>query len=267
MPTDRVAVVTGSSRGIGRATALRLAADGAAVVVNYRTDAVAAHQVVTDIEARGGRAVMARADAGDPKELGSLLDTAERHYGGVDVLVHNAGGFVHGLLTAATDDDYTHAFSLNAHATFVALREAGRRLRDGGRIVYVSSAVTRMAPPGQALYAASKAAGEQLIRSFAREVGGRGITVNSVLPGPTDTDTFAASPAPVDALVAQTPLGRLGEPEDIADVVGFFTSDASRWITGRPVLTRRRVGPGQPHTAPSAAEPTSLRYFASTPLR
>jgi 3-oxoacyl-[acyl-carrier protein] reductase len=235
MLTERVAVVTGSSRGIGRATALRLAADGVAVVVNYRTDGEAAHRVVGEIEARGGRAVMARADAGDPTELGTLLDTAERRYGGVDVLVHNAGSFVHGLLTAATDDDYTHAFSLNAHATFVALREAGQRLRDGGRIVYVSSAVTRMSPPGQALYAASKAAGEQLIRGFAREVGARGITANSVLPGPTDTDTFAASPAPVDALVAQTPLGRLGEPEDIADAIVFFASDAARWITGQSI--------------------------------
>ncbi|TDD28079.1 SDR family oxidoreductase [Actinomadura sp. KC06] len=233
--TDRVAVVTGSSRGIGRATALRLATGGAAVIVNYHTDAASAKQVVADIEAGGGRAMTARADAADPTELRTLLDAAEHHYGGLDVLVHNAAGFVRTPLTAATDGDYAHTFSLNAQATFVALREAGRRMRDGGRIVFISSIVTRIDPPGEALYAASKAAGEHLIRTFAREIGPRGITVNSVLPGPTDTDGFAASSAPVETLIAQTPLGRLGEPEDIAEVIGFLASDAARWITGQHI--------------------------------
>jgi 3-oxoacyl-[acyl-carrier protein] reductase len=233
--TDRVAVVTGSSRGIGRATALRLAADGAAVVVNYRTETASAKRVVADIEANGGRATMTRADAADPAELRTLLDSAEHHYGGLDVLVHNAAGFVRGPLAAATDGDYGHAFSLNAQATFIALSEAGRRMRDGGRIVFISSAATRINPPGEALYAASKAAGEHLVRTFAREIGPRGITVNSVLPGPTNTDGFAAASAPVEALVAQTPLGRLGEPEDIAEVVGFLVSDAAAWITGQSI--------------------------------
>ncbi|HEY3682072.1 MAG TPA: SDR family oxidoreductase [Streptosporangiaceae bacterium] len=233
--TDRVAVVTGSSRGIGRATALRLAARGAAVVVNYRSDAASAKQVVSDIEAKGGRAMMMRADGAEPAELRMLLDAAEHHYGGLDVLVHNAAGFIRGPLATATDDDYAHAFALNAHATFVALREAGHRMRDGGRIVFISSAVTRVNPPGEALYAASKAAGEHLVRTFAREIGPRGITVNSVLPGPTNTDGFAASSAPVETLTARTPLGRLGEPEDIAEVVGFLVSDAARWVTGQNI--------------------------------
>ena len=233
--TDRVAVVTGSSRGIGRAIALRLAAAGAAVVVNYRADADAAKRVVAEIEASGGRATGVRADAGEPGELRALLDAAERHYGGLDVLVHNAAGFVHGPLADATDDDYELVFALNARATFVALREAGHRVRDGGRVVFVSTAATRLSPPTGALYAASKSAGEQLVRTFAREVGARGITVNSVLPGPTDTELFAASAAPVDELVARTPLGRLGEPEDIADVVGFLVSDDARWITGQSI--------------------------------
>lgn len=233
--TDRVAVVTGSSRGIGRATALRLAVGGAAVVVNYRAEADSAKQVVAAVEATGGRAVMVRADAADPEELRTLLDAAEHHFGGLDVLVHNAAGFVRGPLADATDGDFGNAFSLNARATFVALREAGHRMRDNGRIVFISSAATRLSPPGEALYAASKAAGEQLVRTFAREVGTRGITVNSVLPGPTDTDGFAASSAPVDVLVARTPLGRLGEPEDIAEVVGFLVSDAARWVTGQSI--------------------------------
>ncbi|MGV9675705.1 SDR family NAD(P)-dependent oxidoreductase [Nocardia sp. NPDC003482] len=233
--TDRVAVITGSSRGIGRAVALRLAARGVAVVGNYRTDAAAAARVVADIESRGGRAMMLRADVANPGELRTLFDAAQRHYGGLDVLVHNAAGFVGGPLDAATEDDYRHAFSLNAHATFLALRQAGLDMRPGGRIVFVSSAVTRVNPAGQALYAASKAAGEHLVRTAARELGARGITVNSVLPGPTDTDLFASSGAPVDVLLAQTPLGRLAEPGDIADVVDFLASDAARWITGQSI--------------------------------
>jgi 3-oxoacyl-[acyl-carrier protein] reductase len=233
---DRVAVVTGSSRGIGRATALRLAAGGAAVVVNYRTDEAAAKHVVTAIEAEGGRATMVRADTTNPEELRALLDAAENNFGGLDVLVHNAWGFVRARLLAAADDDYyRQAFALNTQATFVALSEAARRMRDDGRIVFISSQVTRTSPPGRALYAASKAVGEQLVRTLAREVGARGITVNSVLPGPTNTDAFAALSAPVEALVAQTPLGRLGEPEDVADVVGFLVSDAARWVTGQSI--------------------------------
>jgi 3-oxoacyl-[acyl-carrier protein] reductase len=233
--TDRVAVVTGSSRGIGRAVALQLAAGGAAVVVNYRNDATSAKRAVAEIEAGGGRALMVRADTADPEELRTLFDAAEHHYGRLDVLVHNAAGFVRGPLTAATDRDYLHAFSLNAHATFVALREAGRNMRDGGRIVFISSAATRINPQGEALYAASKAAGEHLVRTVARELGVRGITVNSVLPGPTNTDGFASASAPVEALIAQTPLGRLAEPEDIAEVVNFLASDAARWITGQSI--------------------------------
>ena len=232
---DRVAVVTGSSRGIGRATALRLAADGLSVVVNYHTDAISGKQVAASIQAQGGRAVAQRANAADPAELRALLDVAEQCYGGLDVLVHNAGGFVRGALDNATDEQYRQAFALNAHATFLSLREAGHRMSDGGRIVFISSVATRLSPPDQALFAASKAAGEQLVRSYAREVGARGITVNNILPGPTDTDGFGASSAPTDTLIARTPLGRLGRPDDIADVVAFLASDAARWITGQSI--------------------------------
>jgi 3-oxoacyl-[acyl-carrier protein] reductase len=235
-PGARVAVVTGSSRGIGRATAMRLAADGAAVVVNSRADSTAAEQVVGAIRARGGYARSHIADVADPSGLVSLLEAAERYFGGLDVLVHNAAGFARGPLAAAADHDYGHTFGLNARATFVALREAGHRMRDGGRIVFISSVATLMSPPGEVLYAASKAAGEHLVRGFAREVGARGITVNAVLPGPTDTDGFAAAGAPVEALVARTPLGRLGRPSDVADVVGFVASDAARWITGQSIV-------------------------------
>ncbi|MEV0223908.1 SDR family oxidoreductase [Streptomyces sp. NPDC050704] len=231
----RAAVVTGSSRGIGRAVALRLAADGFGVVVNYRTDAQAASDVVRAAEAAGGRATAVRADAADPAQLRTLFDAAHRHYGGVDAFVHNAGGYVGGTLAEATDEDYERAFAVNARAAFTAFRAAARDVREHGRVIYISSAATRVSPAGQALYAAAKAAGEQLVRTFAREVGARGITANSVLPGPTNTRTFATSSAPVDQLVARTPLGRIGEPEDIANVVAFLASDDARWVTGQSI--------------------------------
>jgi 3-oxoacyl-[acyl-carrier protein] reductase len=183
----------------------------------------------------GGKATAVRADAGDPVQLRSLFDVAEQQYGGLDVLVHNASAFVQSPLADATDDDFRLLFGLNAHATFTALREAATGMRDGGRIVFVSSVVARLSPPGQALHAASKAAGEQLVRSFSKEVGERGITVNSVQPGPTETDGFAAAGAPVQMLVGRTPLGRLGRPEDIAEVIGFLVSDAARWLTGQTI--------------------------------
>ncbi|MGK5531843.1 SDR family oxidoreductase [Streptomyces sp. URMC 129] len=231
---DKVAVVTGSSRGIGRAIALRLAADGVRVVVNYRKTAGAAEEVAAAVEESGGRAAVVRADVTDPAQLRSLFDAAERHFGGLDVFVHNAYAFVQSPLADATDEDYEVSFSANARATFVGLREAATRVRDGGRIIFISSSVTRVGYPTTALYAASKAAGEQMVRTVAREVASRGITVNSLLAGQTLTDGFRETvDDPPEVIARRIPMGRLGRPEDIADVVGFFASDASRWITGQ----------------------------------
>jgi 3-oxoacyl-[acyl-carrier protein] reductase len=236
--SDRVAVVTGSSRGIGRAIALRLAADGARVVVNYNSDVDAARQVVTTIEAAGGKATAVQADVSDPKQLRAVFDATDQHYGGLDVFVHNAPGFAGGPLAAASDEEYQRTFDVNSRATFMALRESAQRIRDGGRIVFISSSVTRASIPGLGLYSASKAAGEQLVRTFAREIAARGVTVNSVLPGITDTDGYRSKPAAPEeaaAAVARTPLGRIGQPEDIADVVGFLASDGGRWVTGNSI--------------------------------
>ncbi|ATL28774.1 SDR family oxidoreductase [Streptomyces formicae] len=232
---SRVAIVTGSSRGIGRAVALRLAADGVRLVVNYHSDEQAAKSVAKEVAEAGGQAVVVRADVADPEQLRGLFDSAEQHFGGLDVFVHNAFGGPTGLLGECTDEQYSYAFGTNTQAMFVALREAATRVRDHGRVVYVSSVATRGSAPGLGLYAASKAAGEQLVRNFAREVGHRGVTVNSVLPGLVDTDATRDIGDHRDGIVQRTALGRSGRPEDIADVVGFLASDAARWITGQSI--------------------------------
>jgi 3-oxoacyl-[acyl-carrier protein] reductase len=231
----KVAIVTGSSRGIGRAIAERLGANGASVIVNYRSDADAAAHVVATIEQSGGRAVAVRADVTDRDELRELFDAAERHYGGLDIVVGNVGIARFGRLVEFTDEDYELIFTTNTRATFRTLREAANRVRDNGRIVVISSVAAAMHGPDSAVYGASKAAGDALVRALAKELGPRGITANSVLPGAVRTDAlFEHRPAGViEGIAARTPLGRIGEPDDIAEIVAFLCSDAARWVSGQ----------------------------------
>lgn len=227
---SKVALVTGSSRGIGRAIAERLGADGMSVVVNYRADRAAADEVVAKIEASSGRATAVQADVTDPAQLRDLFDAAQRHFGGLDVLVNNVGTARFSPVAEASDEDFDVLFDTNARATFTALREAANRLRDGGRIVVISSGVTAANRPGTGLYGAAKAAGDQLVRVLAKELGPRRITVNSVRPGATRTDALAElQPESVlEQMAAQTPLGRIAEPADIADIAAFLASEDSR---------------------------------------
>ncbi|QIZ36110.1 SDR family oxidoreductase [Saccharopolyspora sp. ASAGF58] len=234
---SKVALVTGSSRGIGRAIAERLGADGMSVVVNYRADRAAADEVVAKIEASSGRATAVQADVTDPAQLRDLFDAAQRHFGGLDVLVNNVGTARFSPVAEASDEDFDVLFDTNARATFTALREAANRLRDGGRIVVISSGVTAANRPGTGLYGAAKAAGDQLVRVLAKELGPRRITVNSVRPGATRTDALAElQPESVlEQMAAQTPLGRIAEPADIADIAAFLASEDSRWVTGQMI--------------------------------
>lgn len=237
MTRPRAALVTGGSRGIGAAIARRLAVDGMSVLVNYRTDQQAADEVVAAITAGGGRAVAAQADVADPAQLRSLFDAAEEHFGGLDVVVNSAGVGHSSPLAQTSDADFDAVFAVNARATFVVLREAAHRLADEGRVIVISRA--GLPPrPGGGLYAASKAAGDALVRAAAQELGPRQITVNSVLPGATRTDMWthrSSGAADDDAVAARTALGRLGEAGDIAEVVAFLASDAARWITGQAI--------------------------------
>jgi 3-oxoacyl-[acyl-carrier protein] reductase len=190
------------------------------------------------ITSGGGRAVAAQADVADPDQLRGLFHTALTRFGRLDVVVSNAGVGHSALIADASDADFDAVFAINARATFVALREAADRLADGGRIIVISRASLRPRPGG-GLYAASKAAGDALVRTAAQELGPRQITVNSVLPGATRTEMWTGREHSRDhedtAVAERTALGRLGEPEDIADVVAFLASPSARWITGQAI--------------------------------
>ncbi|MBB3874986.1 SDR family oxidoreductase [Sphingomonas aquatilis] len=231
----RTAIVTGGGRGIGAAVARRLASDGANVVISYARSRDSALRTCDEIGRSGGRAVALAADAADPQSGTALFDAADEHFGGADILVNNAG-VGHLAPFAGTDEGaYDRLFSITK-GTFFTLQCAARRLRDGGRIVSVSTGLTRNWAQMAAAYAGSKAAIEQFSRSLSRELGPRGITVNVVSPGVVTTDMTAAMPLQMkEAAAAQTSLGRLGRPDDIADVIGFLCSPDARWITGQVV--------------------------------
>lgn len=228
-------IVTGAARGIGRAVAERLGSVGAGVVVNYRSDAAAAESVVATIRAAGGEATAVHADVAVPEQVHRLFDVARRQYGDPNVVVHSAAVTHFGPLAQATDADYDRVFDANTRATFATLRAAAGRVVDDGRIIVISSGAAVVPRANASLYAASKAAGDQLVRVLATELAVRRITVNSVRPGPTRTEKVAATVPPdqISAIAAEIPLGRLAEPGDIADVVAFLASDAGRWITGQ----------------------------------
>jgi 3-oxoacyl-[acyl-carrier protein] reductase len=234
---SQVAIVTGASRGIGAAVALRLARDGYAVVVNYAGKAEEAHGVVQRIESEGGRAIAVQADVSDSAAVRQLFDQAISTYGRADVLVNNAGIMPPALPPLAQTDDATfdRLFAVNVKGTFNTLREAATRLQAGGRIVNFSSSVIGLALPGYAVYAATKSAVETFTHVMAKELRGKGISVNAVAPGPTATALFldGKTPEAIERLAKAAPLERLGTPEDIASAVAFLAGKDAGWINGQ----------------------------------
>jgi 3-oxoacyl-[acyl-carrier protein] reductase len=229
------ALVTGGSRGIGRAIVRRLAADGAAVVFSYLQDEAAARAAAAEVAEAGGRALSVQADQGSLDDLLRLTGQAEEYLDGLDIVVINAAGGLPGLIREVTEDDYDRFMAVHAKGPFFLIQHAGRALRDGGRIVAISTLNTRLHPPGGALYTGAKGALEHFTKVAALEFGGRGITANIVSPGATDTELLrAANPgATFDDEVARTALRRLGQPEDIAAVVAFLAGPDSGWISGQ----------------------------------
>ena len=231
----KVAIITGSSRGIGAAIATRLAKDGLAVVINYAGNAARAEELAATIRGDGGEALPVRADVSDAAAVATLFDAAEKAFGGVDVLVNNAGIMTLGRIVDVDDAAFTRQVDINFRGTFNTLRQAARQLRNDGRVVNLSTSVVGLKFENYGVYAATKAAVETLTAILARELRGRNITVNAVAPGPTATDLFleGKSPELIQKLSAMSPLERLGTPVDIAAAVAFLVGSDGAWINGQ----------------------------------
>lgn len=232
---SKVAIVTGASRGIGAAVAERLARDGFTVVINYAGDAASAEDLARKIEGEGGRALTAQADVADPAAVRRMFDAAETAFGGVDVLVNNAGVMQLAPISDSDDALFDRTIAINLKGTFNTLREAGKRLRQGGRIVNFSTSVVGLNFPGYGVCVATKAAVESMTHVLSKELRGRAITVNAVAPGPTATDLFlkGKTPEQIDQLAKAAPLERLGTPDDIASVVSFLAGPDGAWVNGQ----------------------------------
>jgi 3-oxoacyl-[acyl-carrier protein] reductase len=233
--TNKIVIVTGASRGIGAAVAERLAADGFTVVINYSGDAKSADALACKIEGEGGRALTAKADVSDPNAVRRMFDAAEAAFGGVDVLVNNAGIMKLAKIADSDDSLFDQLIAVNLKGTFNALREAAKRLRDGGRIVNFSTSVVGTKLETYGVYAATKSAVETITAILSKELRGRSITVNAVAPGPTATDLFlnGKSPELIDRLAKMNPMERLGTPADIASAVAFLVGPDGEWINGQ----------------------------------
>ncbi len=233
--TNKVAIVTGASRGIGAAIAERLAADGFTTVINYAGKAAEADALVAKIEAAGGKALSAQADVSDPAAVARMFDAAQAAFGGVDVLVNNAG--IMKLANLADSDDalFDNQIAINLKGSFNTMREAAKRLRNGGRIINLSSSVVGLYQPTYGVYAATKAGVEAMTHILSKELRGRNITVNAIAPGPTATALFldGKPQAVIDHLTKLAPLERLGQPQDIAGAVAFLAGPDGAWINGQ----------------------------------
>lgn len=234
---DKVALVTGGSRSIGAAIARRLAADGAYVALTYSGSPDKAAEVVKSIEASGGRAIAIAADAGNPEAVRAAVARTVDTFGALDILVNNAGIALGGPIDQIKFEDYERMIAVNVTGAFVATQEALRHMRNGGRIVHIGSSMTRFASfPGASLYTLTKGAISGFNRSLVRDLGPRGITVNTVHPGPTDTDMNPADGAVAKIVGPGIAVGRYGESAEIANVVAFLASPGASFVTGADVL-------------------------------
>jgi len=231
--SGKVAIVTGASNGIGRAIAERFAEDGALVVVNYAKSAEKAQQVATGIQAKGGKAVVFQADMSRVADARRLVRETVTQFGRLDILVNNAGKFMPKPLMETTEDDFDQVIALNAKGPYFAMQEAANVLKDGGRIVNISTGGTHLSFPGATAYLGSKGALEQYTKGLAQELASRGITVNTVSPGFTETGMMTEQFRQIG--IQMSPFKRLGLPNDIADVVAFVVSEGARWLTGQNI--------------------------------
>jgi 3-oxoacyl-[acyl-carrier protein] reductase len=239
--TGKVAVVTGASKGIGAAIAKALAAEGAAVVVNYASSRSGADAVVAAITAAGGKANAVQGDVSKAADAQGIIDSAVETYGRLDILVNNSGVYEFQPLEGITEEHFHRQFNINVLGLLLTTQAAAKHLGEGASIINIGSIVSRVTPPGTAVYSGTKGAVDAITGALARELGPKKIRVNTVNPGMvvtegTQSGGFIESEMGT-SIVSQTPLGRLGQPEDIAKVVTFLASDDAGWLTGEQVLT------------------------------
>lgn len=237
---DKVAIVTGASKGIGAAIAKSLAAEGASVVVNYASSKAGAEAVVTAITAGGGKAVAVGGDVSKSAEAQGIVDAAVKNYGRLDILVNNSGVYEFAPLDAVTEEQFHRMFNINVLGLLLTTQAAVKHMRDGGSIINIGSGVTRLTPPASAVYTATKGAVDAITGVLSKELGPRKIRVNSINPGIVETEGahsggFIGSEFET-RIVAQTPLGRTGQPGDIASIAVFLASSDSGWLTGEQLL-------------------------------
>ncbi|WFU91340.1 SDR family oxidoreductase (plasmid) [Rhizobium sp. CC1099] len=233
----KVALITGSSRGIGAELALHLARDGFKIVINYAGNEGPARDVAEKIIKAGGEAIVVQADVADPAAVIAMFDETEKAFGGVDVVINSAGILKLAKIAEYDDKTFDQSMAINVKGTFNACREAARRLRDGGRIINITTSVIGVRLPTYGIYCATKAAVEAITQILAQEMRGRGITVNAVAPGPVATELFleGKSPETIDRMAKMNPLERLGQPDDIAHVVSFLAGPHGGWVNGQTV--------------------------------
>ncbi|QNI30117.1 glucose 1-dehydrogenase [Alloacidobacterium dinghuense] len=238
--TGKVAVVTGASKGIGAAIAKSLAAEGASIIVNYASSKAGADAVVGAIAAAGGKAVAVGGDVSKAAEAQGLIDAAIKNFGRLDILVNNSGVYEFSPIEAVTEEQFHKIFNINVLGVLLTTQAATKHLREGSSIINIGSGVSRITPPNSAVYTATKGALDAITGVLARELGAKKIRVNSVNPGVVETEgTHSAGVIGSDfekALIQQTPLGRAGQPDDIARVVTFLASEDAKWLTGEVII-------------------------------
>ncbi|MEC0181278.1 SDR family oxidoreductase [Paenibacillus peoriae] len=233
----KTAIVTGSSRGIGRVIAEQLAELGARVVINYASSPDKARQVVEGIIQKGGKAIAIHADLGKMSDIEALFTNTIAEFGRLDILVNNAGLMITKPLADVTEADFDKQFALNVKGTFFACQQAMKHMENYGRIVNLSTSVIGQMFPAYSVYAGTKGAVEQFTRQLAKEFGNKHITINAVAPGPVNTELFqiGKTEQQIEGIKKMNAFGRLGEPEDIADVIEFLVSAKSQWVTGQTI--------------------------------
>lgn len=234
---NKVAIITGGSRGIGKTIATLFSDHGAKVVINYAKSKTQADLVVSEIKAKNGEAIAIQADISKPKEITKLYDNTINTFGKIDIVVNNAGVLIMKPINETSELDFDNTFTTNTKSVFFSMKEGAAKMEPNGRIINISSTVTRVMFPNYGMYSASKAAVEQMTRVFAKEIGHKGITANTVAPGPTNTELFKAGKSQelLDRLASLSAFNRIGETEDIAPIVLFLASEDARWITGQNI--------------------------------